>query len=65
MNNNEVLLKFENKDQADAFLAWFSNSGEQDYFEQREYEDDPTNICDQIEYDYQNNILNFSYDNSD
>ncbi len=47
----DVTIKFETIQQADRFVAWFSNSGEQDYFEQREYEDNPNDIVNIFEYE--------------
>ncbi len=55
---NEVLIKFETKEQASEFISWLSNSGEQEYFEQKEYVDDEDDIVDSFEYDYENNIIN-------
>ena len=55
---NEVLIKFETDNQASEFMTWLSNSGEQEYFEQKEYVDNPEDICNKFEYDYQNNIIN-------
>jgi hypothetical protein len=54
----EVLIKFETENQCTEFMTWLSNSGEQEYFEQREYVDNPEDICNRFEYDYQNNIIN-------
>lgn len=54
----EVLIKFETNEQCEEFMSWLSNSGEQDYFEQKEYVDNPETICNRFEYDYQNNIIN-------
>jgi hypothetical protein len=53
----EVLIKFETEKQAEEFVSWFSNSGEQDYFQQEEFVDDEENIVDSFEYDYKNNII--------
>lgn len=57
---NEVLIRFENGFQAQEFMSWFSNSGEQDYFDQKENVDNEDNICNKFEYDYENNIINGS-----
>lgn len=56
----EILIKFESKEQASEFISWLSNSGEQEYFEQKEYVNNENYICDKFEYDYQNNIINGS-----
>lgn len=56
----EVLIKFETLAQAKEFLSWFSNSGEQDFFQQEEYVDNENDICNKFDYDYQNNIINGS-----
>ena len=53
----EVVIKFQTEEQAAEFVSWFSNSGEQDYFQQKEYVDNDLDICDKFEYDYQNNII--------
>lgn len=59
--NNEVICKFDNSTQAKSFMQWLSNSGEQEYFEQKEYEDElDAEICDKLEYDWTNHIINFS-----
>lgn len=58
MKNNEVLIKFENSDQAAEFMTWLSNSGEQEYFDQKEYVDNEKNIVNHFTYDYENNIIN-------
>lgn len=55
---NEVLIKFETENQCIEFMTWLSNSGEQDYFEQKEYVHNQKDICNRFEYDYQNNIIN-------
>ena len=56
----EILIKFETEKQAEEFISWLSNSGEQDFFQQEEYVDNETDICNKFEYDYQNNIVNGS-----
>jgi len=57
---NEVLLKFETPEQASEFMSWLSNSGEQEYFAQEEYVDNPEDICTNFDYDFGNNIINGS-----
>ena len=56
----EILIKFETEKQAQEFISWLSNSGEQEFFEQEEYADNKNDICNKFEYDYQNNIINGS-----
>lgn len=56
----EVLLKFETEAQATEFITWLSNSGEQDYFQQKEYVENEEDICTHLDYDYANNIINGS-----
>jgi hypothetical protein len=54
----KVLIKFETENQCKEFMYWLSNSGEQDYFKQKEYVDNQEDVCNRFEYDYQNNIIN-------
>lgn len=61
MDEKEVLIKFETKEQAEAFVAWLSNSGEQEYFAMKDYleeDEDESTIVDRFDYDYENNIIN-------
>lgn len=53
----EVLIKFPTEAQASEFVGWFSNSGEQEYFQQTEYVDNEEDIVDSFEYSYENNII--------
>lgn len=55
---SEVLIKFKTEKQASEFMTWLSNSGEQEYFEMKEYVDDENDIVSSFEYDFQNNIVN-------
>lgn len=57
MDKKEVLFKFETEEQCENFIAWFSNSGEQDYFQAGEEQEE----CDSVnhfDYDDENNIIN-------
>ncbi len=58
--SNEILIKFKTKEQAEKFMDWLCNSGEQDYFEQKEYVDNEKDICNSFDYDFKNNIINGS-----
>ena len=42
--DNEVTFEFENKTQAEAFLDWFSNQGEQSYWDSCENMDDAARV---------------------
>lgn len=53
--NKEVLIKFTSQEQAQAFMSWLCNSGEQEYFDMEEYED---NIASNLDYDFENQIIN-------
>jgi len=52
---NEVLIKFDNAIQAANFMEWFQVAGCQDY---QRLDESPLDI----EYDYQNNIINMVYE---
>ena len=54
---NEVLIRFETEEQASVFMDWLNNLGEQEYFDSKDYIDNPEDIVDGFEYDYQNNII--------
>jgi len=47
---NEVTIKFETDEQAEAFMDWLDNSGEQEYFTVAEMLDDGQ-FVDQFSYD--------------
>jgi hypothetical protein len=58
--SKEVLIKFETEEQAQEFMSWLSNSGEQEYFAMKEYVDEENTIVNNFDYDYENNIINGS-----
>ena len=62
---NEVLVKFENEDQAEAFIAWFSKRGEDRYFEDIPDEDPLDDYVDNFDYDFENFIINGNTDTID
>ena len=51
----ELTIKFDNKDQLDGFVAWLSNSGEQDYWQSIEdsghLDDHPEGMADFFLYE--------------
>ena len=42
--DNKVTFRFKNKEQAEAFINWFSNQGEQNYWESCENMDDALRV---------------------
>lgn len=63
MNSTEILIKFQSEEQANLFMNWLDGSGEQDLFEYTwEADKDGKGDINRIEYDYQNNIINMSYE---
>lgn len=54
---SDVLIRFKTESQAEEFVSWLSNSGEQEYFAQDEYVDDPELIAKGFKYDYETNVI--------
>lgn len=52
---SEVVIKFKDEKTATAFVSWFCNSGEQDYFISQEDVNKP--MAKSFDYDFKNNII--------
>ncbi len=52
---SKVVIKFETEEKANAFIGWFCNSGEQDYFTSQKDSEQP--MVNRFSYDFKNNII--------
>jgi hypothetical protein len=58
--HKELVFRFENSDQMEAFKSWMNNSGEQDYWQAME-DADEHNVVNIFDYDDENNVVNCKY----